>query len=183
MIKFWHLLKKELRFKDNVLSIYHNQYHYDKIDQAMDFTVLEMSSWVMIIPITVDNKIVIAKQFRAGTEECTLEFPGGAINSNEEPEIAAQRELAEETGITTAKIVKLGKIDPNPAFMNNVCHIYLAKDSEIDSDQSLDPFEDIELEFIDKDTLDAMILSGKFSQSISLAAYALYLLYDRNKES
>jgi len=181
VIKFWRFIKKELLFKDNVLSIYHKQYSYEKIDKSMTFTTLEMSDWVMIIPITRDNKIVIAKQFRAGTELCTLEFPGGSINRNEDPDIAAKRELLEETGINSETIIKLGKIDPNPAFMSNECHIYLAKDSIIDSDQSLDEFEDIELELIDQDTLESMILSGEFSQSISLAAYSLYLLYAKDK--
>jgi ADP-ribose pyrophosphatase len=38
------------------------------------------------------------KQYRPGPDEILLELPGGCISEEELPEIAARRELLEETG-------------------------------------------------------------------------------------
>ena len=176
MKSFWKLIDSTVAFKDKILSIHHNKYHFSKLDESMVFTAITLNDWVMIVPVTTDGKFIIAKQFRAGTDKVVLEFPGGAIDRNEHPDTAAKRELLEETGATFKDIFKASTIEPNPALLSNQCHIYIATGCVIDQKQSLDKFEDIELEFYSKDELEDMIRSGEFHQGISLAAYSLYLL-------
>ena len=59
---------------------------------------LDAPDWVNIIPITSHNKVVFVEQFRYGIENTTLEIPGGMVDSGESNQIAAERELVEETG-------------------------------------------------------------------------------------
>jgi len=63
-----------------------------------DFDVNKEGQVVSILPITIDKKIILFKQFRPGPEKYLLEIPGGGIEEDETPEIAAARELIEETG-------------------------------------------------------------------------------------
>lgn len=44
------------------------------------------------------SHVVPFEQFRVGPEKALLELPGGYLNSNEQPAVAALRELREETG-------------------------------------------------------------------------------------
>lgn len=44
------------------------------------------------------SHVVLFEQFRVGPEKALLELPGGYLNSNEQPVVAALRELREETG-------------------------------------------------------------------------------------
>ena len=83
---------------------------------------------------------ILVKQFRAGTNSDTLEFPGGSINKNEDIAHAAARELQEETGAVSGSIIPLGVIDPNPAFMTNKCYAFAALDCTFDGVQQLDLF-------------------------------------------
>lgn len=53
---------------------------------------------VNVVGITVDNKVVLVKQYRPGPKEILEELPGGLIEDGEDPGVAARREFVEETG-------------------------------------------------------------------------------------
>jgi len=98
-------------------------------DSEHDFFVLESSDWINIIPLTAHGEVVMIEQYRHGSEEVTLEIPGGMVDAGESPEAAAVREMLEETGYAaTGEVVSLGKVRPNPAIHNNWIHTFLARD-------------------------------------------------------
>lgn len=174
MKKNWKFIKEEKAFSDNILSIRHLEYFYKVADKSMIFTVQDMSSWALVVPVTKNGEFIIVRQFRAGTASDTLEFPGGSINKNEDIIKAAARELQEETGAVSDNIIPLGVMDPNPAFMTNKCHVFAALDCTFDGKQQLDLFEDTEPVTVSEDELKRMIKTGEFSQSLSIAGYSLY---------
>ncbi len=99
---------------------------------------LESPNWVNIIPITKNNEVVFVRQFRHGISSETLEIPGGMIDNHEVPDVAAKRELFEETGYTCDGITELGNISPNPALFKNRVFTFLGKsaflkDSNVDN--------------------------------------------------
>ena len=81
--------------------------------------VIDTPNWVNIIPITENNEVILVNQHRFGTEQLTLEIPGGMVDEGEDPMKAATRELAEETGYTSSQIIEIGRVEPNPALMSN----------------------------------------------------------------
>ncbi len=46
----------------------------------------------------------MVRQFRHGSGGITIEFPAGTIDPGENPEIAAKRELLEETGLVNVEL-------------------------------------------------------------------------------
>lgn len=64
-----------------------------------DFEIKKEGECVCVLPITADNKIILAKQFRPGPEKVLMELPGGG-SGDDTPIEAAKRELLEETGYT-----------------------------------------------------------------------------------
>jgi ADP-ribose pyrophosphatase len=140
-----------------------------------DFDIVQCLNWVNIIAITSDDKIVLIKQYRHGSDSITTEIPGGAVNHQEDMLLAAQRELQEETGYTSKNWTSLGRVEVNPAFMTNYCETFLAIDAERTHDQNLDPFEEIEVFLEDKNDINLLIRRREITHSLVIAAFYLYL--------
>src|SRR6476469_5123856 len=87
--------------------------------------VLDVPDWCNIIPVRKDGRIVMVRQFRFGAWQPSLEIPGGIVDPGEDPQTAAVRELAEETGYRPARVIALGHVHPNPALQPNRCHSFL----------------------------------------------------------
>ncbi len=131
-------------------------------------TVLETDDWVNIIATTPEEKLLVVKQFRLGTQEMATEIPAGVMEEGEDPLDAAIRELAEETGYTTDDWTYLGWVEPNPAFLNNRCHQFLARNIVQTNDIAQDEGEDIEFCEMTLDEVKEEIRAGQMRNSLSL---------------
>lgn len=106
------------------------------------FVVLEAPDWATVVPL-IDRGgeacFLMVRQYRHGSDEISIEFPGGCVDTGEDPAAAAVRELEEETGYIASSIKSAGSVSPNPAFMNNRFHVFLAegltKSGAIDQDE------------------------------------------------
>lgn len=58
----------------------------------------DMLAGVSVLPVVGDH-VLLMRVFRLGTDRWNWEVPRGFIDPGEEPEMAAHRELAEETGL------------------------------------------------------------------------------------
>ncbi len=142
-----------------------------------DFVVLNSSNWANVIPITNDGNILLIEQFRQGTNSVTIEIPGGLIEKNEEPTIAARRECIEETGYTSKKELELlGVSLPNPAFLNNKCFTFAWFDVEKTHLQNFDENEEINVIPTPIGEIKKMIQSGKINHSIITTAFFYFFL-------
>jgi ADP-ribose pyrophosphatase len=51
-----------------------------------------------VLALTESQNVILVRQYRPGPERVLLEMPGGMVDAGESPEVAAARELLEETG-------------------------------------------------------------------------------------
>lgn len=144
------------------------------------FYVIENPNWVNVLAITKENQVVIIEQFRHGTEEITIEIPGGMIDDLEDPGEAVKRELVEETGYTTNKIISLGKCHPNPAIQDNVLFHYLALDCEKTHDTEFDATESVITKLVTLAEFERLILDEKITHSSVLTAFLKFKLLQQN---
>jgi len=135
------------------------------------FLRLDCPDWVNVIALTDDDRMVLVEQYRHGTDEMTLEIPGGAVDPGERPETAAARELEEETGYRASELIEIGVVDPNPAFLSNRCWTYLALGCRGDGTMNLDPSEEIEVSLAPIKDFAHLIDEGAITHSLVIAAH------------
>jgi len=128
MIREWKLLDSKIDRDYRVFRIAVNHALSPRTREVGEFYTIETNDWVNIIPLTEDEKVVMIKQYRHGSQDVTLEIPGGLVDDEGHKE-AALRELKEETGYAGDEVQYLGAVNPNPAIFNNLCHTYLVRNA------------------------------------------------------
>ncbi len=142
-----------------------------------DFVYLNSAHWVNIIPITKAGNIVLIKQYRHGTDDITIEIPGGLVEHKEFPRLAGERECTEETGYFSPENAEyLGETLPNPAFLNNICYSYVWRNVELKYEQNLDRHEEIMVFEKSFAEVKDLINEGKINHSLVLNAFFYYFL-------
>jgi ADP-ribose pyrophosphatase len=87
---------------------------------------------VMIVAVTPDGCLLIAEQFRLPVAARVLELPAGLAGDipgeeGEALELAARRELLEETGYEAETMIPLTSGPTSPGLANEVVTIFLAQ--------------------------------------------------------
>ncbi len=135
----------------------------------------------MVLPITTDKKVVFVRQYRHGVEEILLELPAGAFDPKKEDSLsAATRELAEETGYSAPKFIKIATLYDNPVKDNNKIHVFLAENATVTGKQVLDMTEEIEVVLVPIAEVMGKIKTGEISVAGTVAALFLGLNIGRN---
>lgn len=149
----WKVLDKQYVLKSPWLNVRKDHVLLPNGPELDDFYVLEYRHWVCIIAVTTEGKYLIEKQYRHGINQECYELCAGILEKDEDPLVAAKRELLEETGYTTDEWAYLGKAAPNASAMTNFCYCYVAKNAKKVDTQHLDSSEDITVLEVSKDEL------------------------------
>lgn len=105
---------------------------------------IEHPGAVAIAAVQANGELVLVRQYRHAARQCLVELPAGRLNLGEDPLAAAQRELAEETGLRALHWSALTTFYPAPGFASERMHVFEARGLERGA-QELDPDEDLEV--------------------------------------
>ena len=138
--------------------------------------IIEADDWVNVLPITRSGEVVLVKQFRFGSEEVSLELPGGIVDPGEEPAASVARELEEETGYRAGRILPLGVYRANPAHFTNRVHAFVALECEAVHDGRPDDGEDLTVEVVPRSAVCGLVRDGRITHALILATLNLAAL-------
>lgn len=180
-IKPWKVIDRTHIADYTVFSVYRVQAQSPRNGEIFSFHTIGCGAWINIFPITEKGEVVMIRQYRHGTEEITLEIPGGLAEPSEDPALAARREMLEETGYESDTIIPLGWVTPNPAFLTNRCYSFLAQNAHPKGEQTLDRGEDIEVVLVPVNRLRELVSDGTITHSLVIAAiYLLEIYFDKH---
>uniref|UniRef100_UPI00402810BF NUDIX domain-containing protein n=1 Tax=Candidatus Scatousia sp. TaxID=3085663 RepID=UPI00402810BF len=92
--------------------------------------IVHHSGGVVIAALKNENTILAVKQFRYPLKQTIVELPAGKLEIGENPDLAAARELEEETGYKAKNWKSLGFIYTSPGYSDEKLYLYLATDLE-----------------------------------------------------
>lgn len=126
-----------------------------------------------VVPVTEDGKILMVSQYRNALERDTLEIPAGGLNPGEATDVAAARELEEETGYASQDLELLISIRTTVAFCNEKIDVYVAKNL-VKTHQHLDEDEYLNVGAYTLDELEKMIFEHKIEDAKTISALMAY---------
>jgi 8-oxo-dGTP pyrophosphatase MutT (NUDIX family) len=164
--------------------VVHNQWCKVRRDEAElpngkivdDYFINVRPEIALVLPITKEREVVFVRQYRHGSGEILIELPAGAFDAEaEDSQLAARRELEEETGYICDRWIKLATIYDNPVKDTNKIHIFLGLDASPIGKRNLDLTEDIEVLLIPLQQVKSEIRAGKFCVAGTITAIFLGL--------
>lgn len=127
-----------------------------------------------VVAVQEDGNLLMVRQYRNALDRETLEIPAGGLNGEDEPtDLAAVRELEEETGYKAGRLELLLSLRTTVAFCNEKIDVYVATDLK-PSRQHLDEDEYLNVESHSLDELLQQIYDCKIQDSKTVAAILAY---------
>ncbi len=172
----WLTTDERVEYTTNIFKVLKRDMKIPSENHKATFSILEAPDWINVIALTKNKELVLVEQFRYGTEDATLELPGGVCDPGEKPLETATRELLEETGFAGADCIYLGKVSSNPAMQTNHTHTILINNCEKVSEQNLDGNERINVHVMPMPDFLELVRTGEVHHSLVVAAMAKYML-------
>lgn len=167
----WELVQTDSLAKFRMYEVFRETRRNPRDGREHVFTVQACRDWVTVVPITVDGRVVLVRQFRPGTGDITWEFPGGVVEPGEDPAAAVMRELEEESGFIADGVTRVATLRPNPALIRNSMHVFMALGCRADGALHFDDSEDLDTWTALPDEVDRMIGDGTMDHALMVAAW------------
>jgi ADP-ribose pyrophosphatase len=128
---------------------------------------LRIADYCAIVAITNEERVLVVRQYRPAVEQYTLELPAGLLDSGEDPEVAARRELLEETGYEAGEMEALGTMDPDTGRLGNRIWNFIATD--LRRVEGRTPEQGVEVMEYSLPELARAIAEGEFKHALHVA--------------
>lgn len=151
--------------------------------QLPDGQVIDDWPWVItpdfinVVAITDEGKYLFFRQTKYSITGTTLAPVGGYLEPGEDPIVAAQRELSEETGYAASDWQFLGQFPVDGNRGAGTAYFYIAQGAQLVTEIDADDLEEQELLLLNRAEVEAALDAGEFKLLPWLAIVALALRY------
>lgn len=128
---------------------------------------------VMVAAITEQQEIILVREYAAGTEQYELQLPKGIVEPGESGEEAANREMAEETGLAAKSVKVIRTLKVSPGYFQHDTDLVLASGLYEKKLDSGDEPEELEVVRFPLSKIDDLLSREDFSESRSIAGVLL----------
>ena len=170
----WQKLGARTVARTRIFDVQSVDFRHPARPRAQDFFVISAPDWVNVVALTPDRQLVLVRQFRYGTNDFSLEIPGGVMDPGEDAIAAGVRELREEPGYVGTNARLLGRVHPNPAMQDNRCHLVLVEEARREAGLDWDADEEFEIMTRPVDEVYQLAYAGGITHAMVLDALLLF---------
>jgi ADP-ribose pyrophosphatase len=171
----WSRLARRYLFESPWFSVARDRVRLPS-GSEIPYSCIEQKGWVLVVPLLADGRVVMERVFRYPTRSTLLECPSGGLDG-EAPEVAAARELEEETGYVASRLETKGSFYASSGISNEKFWVVVAHDVELSGVVELEETEQIEVELVPLETLVSLARAGEIKDGPT--TLALLLVADR----
>jgi len=135
--------------------------------------ILRHPGAVTILPMVDDQRVCLIRNFRVTANRPLLELPAGTLDPQEDPQEAAKRELAEETGYRAGCWRHLHSFYLSPGILDERMHLYLAIDL-VAGEPAREPGEEIETLVTSWEEALCWVQTGEIEDAKTIAGLLFY---------
>ena len=114
-------------FKGNVLTLNLEQVQLPN-GRVAELEIAHHPGGATVVALDTAGRVCLLRQYRHAAGGWITELPAGKLDHGEPPLQCAQRELAEEAGMSAARWDCLGQFYSSPGVLTEVIHVYLAQE-------------------------------------------------------
>ncbi len=162
-MKSWETLSKEIIL--NMPPFLRVEAHKIKLPDGRvieDWPWLITPDFAVVVAITENDEYLCFRQTKYSVEGTTLALVGGYIDDDEQPLVAAKRELFEETGYEAEQWESLGQYAVDGSRGNGTAHLFLARGAYNVRDREADDLEEQVLLKLSRAEAEAAVARGAF---------------------
>jgi len=154
-------------YENDWISVEHHDVITPTGTQGIYGKVCFKNTAIGIIPLDEHQNIWLVGQYRYPINIYSWEIPEGGCPPNEDPEVAAHRELEEEAGIIASQLTKITEFYTSNSVTDEKAIIYLAEGLKF-STPNPEPTEDLKIRKVPfKDAL-GMIFDGQITDALTI---------------
>lgn len=140
--------------------------------EEITYTWVDHPGYAMVVPLCDDGRVVMERVYRHAVGETLLECPSGGLDG-QPPDVAARRELREETGYRVERVEPLGRYYGSSGISNERFHLFLGTGASPEGEPELEITEQIEVVLIGLDELVDRAHRGELTDAPSALAILL----------
>jgi len=140
-----------------------------------DYYRIDMPDWAQVFAVMDDGRVAMIEHYKHGPGALSLELPAGYLEPGEDPEIAARRELLEETGLEADDWRCLGHFFMDGNRGCGTSHVYLARGARQVAAPHLEASELIAQRRLTLDDVRAAWQHGRIHNMATIGAVGLAL--------
>ena len=138
-----------------------------------DFYQVDLRPFALVVAVLENGNLMLIDQYKHGPRRKVLGFPAGFIETGEDPETAARRELLEETGLEPAALYSLGSYVDNGNQGGCTGHYFLATGCHQTTAPNPGDLEDFSYAELSKSEVDTALSEGRFGVIHHVAGWGL----------
>jgi 8-oxo-dGTP pyrophosphatase MutT (NUDIX family) len=172
----WTVLAREYLAREPWYTVHVDRVQLPSGTIIPKYWINEYPPWVNVVALTADDRVVLIRQYRHGLGAVHFEIPAGTTDPGETSlELAARRELLEETGYSGGTWSLWMTLSANPALQNNLTYTFLAEGVTAGTARP-DESEDLRVHLVPLDDIEALVEQGGFVQALHVAPLQKLLL-------